>query len=138
MDIITMARELGKLIQQDERYKRIDAAKKANDEDEKLQELIAKYKRTNSDVRKLYEKVVIQMNDTHPTVAVPELMHLLIDQEVMANPNMAEFNAAKAEVDGMMNFISTILYGSVNGEDPDTIEMQASCGGNCSGCSGCH
>ena len=46
-----------------------------------LQELIAKYKRTNSDVRKLYEKVVIQMNDTHPTVVVPELMHLLIDQE---------------------------------------------------------
>ena len=46
-----------------------------------LQELIAKYKRTNSDVRKLYEKVAIQMNDTHPTVAVPELMHLLIDQE---------------------------------------------------------
>ena len=46
-----------------------------------LQELIAKYKRTNSDVRKLYEKVVIQMNDTHSTVAVPELMHLLIDQE---------------------------------------------------------
>ena len=46
-----------------------------------LQELIAKYKRTNSDVRKFYEKVVIQMNDTHPTVAVPELMHLLIDQE---------------------------------------------------------
>ena len=59
-------------------------------------------------------------------------------QEVMANPNMAEFNAANAEVDGMMNFICTILYGSVNGEDPDTFEMQASCGGNCSGCSGCH
>ena len=47
-----------------------------------LQALIAKYKREHgNDVRKLYEKVAIQMNDTHPTVAVPELMHLLIDQE---------------------------------------------------------
>lgn len=46
-----------------------------------LQALIAKYKREHDDIRKLYEKVVIQMNDTHPTVAVPELMHLLIDEE---------------------------------------------------------
>ena len=46
-----------------------------------LQEIIAKYKREHKDIRKLHEKVVIQMNDTHPTVAVPELMHLLIDQE---------------------------------------------------------
>ncbi len=38
MDVIEMARELGKAIQQDERYKRIDAAKKANDEDSQLQE----------------------------------------------------------------------------------------------------
>ena len=46
-----------------------------------LQALIAKYKKKHSDVRKLYEKVVIQMNDTHPTVAVPALMRLLIDEE---------------------------------------------------------
>ncbi len=46
-----------------------------------IQALIAKYKRKHSDIRKLYEKVTIQMNDTHPTVAVAELMRLLIDQE---------------------------------------------------------
>ena len=46
-----------------------------------LQELIAKYKRDHDDIKKLYEKVTIQMNDTHPTVSVAELMRLLMDEE---------------------------------------------------------
>ena len=46
-----------------------------------IQELLEKYKRENDDIHKLSEKVVIQMNDTHPTVAVGELMRLLLDQE---------------------------------------------------------
>ena len=46
-----------------------------------LQAAIAKYKKTHDDITKLYEKVVFQMNDTHPTVAVAELMRILIDEE---------------------------------------------------------
>ena len=46
-----------------------------------LQAAIDKYKKTHDDITKLHEKVVFQMNDTHPTVAVAELMRLLMDQE---------------------------------------------------------
>ena len=46
-----------------------------------LQEAIAKYKKKHDDIRKLYEKVTFQMNDTHPTVAVAELMRILMDEE---------------------------------------------------------
>ena len=44
-----------------------------------LQAAVAKYMRGHDDVRKLYEKATFQMNDTHPTVAVAELMRILLD-----------------------------------------------------------
>ena len=46
-----------------------------------IQAAIEKYKKTHNDIKKLHEKVVFQMNDTHPTMAVAELMRLLMDQE---------------------------------------------------------
>lgn len=46
-----------------------------------IQAALEKYKKHHSDITKLYEKVVFQMNDTHPTVAVAELMRILIDEE---------------------------------------------------------
>jgi len=46
-----------------------------------LQRILCRYKKHHDDIRKLYEKVTIQMNDTHPTLAVAELMRLLLDEE---------------------------------------------------------
>ena len=46
-----------------------------------LQAAIAKYKKKHDDIHKLYEKVTFQMNDTHPTVAVAELIRILMDEE---------------------------------------------------------
>ena len=46
-----------------------------------LQAALEKYKKHHDDIHKLPEKMAIQMNDTHPTVAVAELMRLLLDEE---------------------------------------------------------
>ncbi|MBQ6128024.1 MAG: glycogen/starch/alpha-glucan phosphorylase [Lachnospiraceae bacterium] len=44
-----------------------------------VQEAVEKYMRKHDDIKKLYEKVTFQMNDTHPTLTVPELMRILMD-----------------------------------------------------------
>ncbi len=45
-----------------------------------VQEAVEKYMRKHDDIKKLYEKVTFQMNDTHPTLTVPELMRILMDE----------------------------------------------------------
>lgn len=44
-----------------------------------VQEAVAKYMRNHKDIRKFHEKVTFQLNDTHPTVAIAELMRILMD-----------------------------------------------------------
>ncbi len=44
-----------------------------------VQEAVAKYMRNHDDIRKFHEKVTFQLNDTHPTVAIAELMRILMD-----------------------------------------------------------
>jgi len=46
-----------------------------------LQDILRRYKKTHDNFDSFVDKVVIQLNDTHPTLAIPELMRLLIDEE---------------------------------------------------------
>ena len=46
-----------------------------------VQRALARYKKHHDDIHKLPEKVTFQLNDTHPTVAVAELMRILVDEE---------------------------------------------------------
>ena len=45
-----------------------------------LQDLLQRFQRDHNDLRRLPDSVAIQLNDTHPAIAVPELMRLLIDE----------------------------------------------------------
>ncbi|CEQ25231.1 glycogen phosphorylase [[Clostridium] sordellii] len=46
-----------------------------------IQDIFRKYKKDNRDIGKIYEKISIHINDTHPSLCVPELMRLLMDEE---------------------------------------------------------
>ncbi len=134
MDIIALARELGKEIQKDDRYLRLVAARTANDADQDLQELIEKF-----NLKRVELSTAIN-SDTRDVDKLTQLDKELKDlyQAVMDNEHMVEFNAAKVELDDVVSFVNQIIMGSVNGENPDLIEKQVSCGGNCASCGGCH
>ena len=134
MDVIAIARELGKAVQQDERYIKMMAQQQANDEDTALQQLIGEFnlKRValNTEINKAdkdQEKVNAMNSEIKDIYA-----------KIMANENMQSYNEAKSELDSLMDFVLQILRGSVNGEDPEMIQQQSECSGSCSSCAGCH
>jgi len=45
-----------------------------------VQEAVEKYMRKHDDIHKFHEKVTFQLNDTHPTLAIPEMMRILLDE----------------------------------------------------------
>ena len=46
-----------------------------------VQDIVRKYKRGGGDMKKFYEKITIQLNDTHPVISIPELIRILVDEE---------------------------------------------------------
>ena len=134
MDIITMARELGKEIQKDPRYLRLVTAREANDADQNLQELIEKF---NLKRVELSQAINSEERDVDKLTQLDKELKDLY-QEVMNNDRMVEYNAAKMELDEAVSFLNQIIMGSVNGENPELIEKQVGCGGNCASCGGCH
>ena len=134
MDIIALAREIGKALQQDEKYLALEAARKESDSDAALQELIGEFnlKRMaiNNEVQKddRSEEKLKELND--------DLRHTYA--QIMMNENMTRYNEAKTEVDNLVQRITTIIAMSAEGEDPETCDIEASCSGNCASCGGCH
>ena len=136
MDAISMARELGKQIQADERYKAYHTARELNDKDEALQKLIADF---NEKRMELGAEMAKPDKDTDKLQKLDGEIKTLYGN-IMKNENMTKYNQAKNDMDALLNQINMIITYSANGEDPMTCPSEApsSCGGSCSTCGGCH
>lgn len=136
MNVIEMTRELGKLIQQDERYSAYHKAKEMNDKDENLQKLIGEF---NMKRMELNVEMSKPEKDSDKLTALDGEIKSLYGN-IMANENMNAFNDAKNAMDDMLSQINMVITASANGEDPMTCptEIPHSCSGSCSSCGGCH
>ena len=137
MTVIEAARALGKVVQADERYVEYVRAKKANDEDEELQNLIGEFNLVRQNLALESDKEADQV-DNEKVKELTAKMHSAYNA-VMTNENMALFTMAKQGMDKLMSEINTILTYSVEGEDPETCPSeppQAACSGNCGTCGG--
>ena len=136
MDVIEKARELGAMLQQDERYTKYVAAKEVNDNDEELQKLINEFNmkriQLNSEMSKP-EKDEERLKEYDG--AIKKLYG-----EIMSNQSMAVYNEAKNEMDKLLGQINMVITYCANGEDPATCptEETHSCSGSCESCGGCH
>lgn len=130
MDVIEKARELGKMLMEDERCKRMQVAKAANNEDRELQAMIGEFNllriQLNNELSKnppdkeKCKKYELSMKELYP--------------KIMANKSMAEYNEAKKAVDELVGHINSIVQLSISGE----VDSDTGCSGQCAGCAGCH
>lgn len=134
MDIIELAREIGRKIQSDNMYLKLKIAKQNSDEDKELQDLIGEFN---------LKRMAINNEATKDERDEKKIQELNIElrelySKVMKNENMAAYNIAKQEMDSVLKRVTAIIMQSAEGEDPETTDYEESCTGSCSSCSGCH
>ena len=135
MTVLEAVRNLGEAIQADERFLRYAKAKLENDRDSELQDLIGKFNM----VRMNLDEVMTDENRDEAKVQSlnEELRKVYLD--IMSKGGMAEYNAAKVELDAMLNDVNSVIMQCVEGADPKTVEPEVhSCTGSCESCGGCH
>lgn len=134
MDMIQLAREIGKEIQKEQSYLAVKEAEKACDNDTALQDEIAQF---NMKRMTLNQEATKQERDEAKIAKLNEELRACYEK-VMENPNMTAFNNAKTELDNKLKHIIDIITMSAEGADPETVDQQSSCSCDCSTCGGCH
>ena len=133
MDAIQIARQLGKVIQEDDRFLNLRLAQQKNEEDAPLQAQIR-------DFNNQRDALNVEMKNPDRESAKIEKMNeelRVLYAEIVKNENMKRYVSARGEMNKLVAFINQIITGSVEGENPDLIEHQENCGSSCNSCSGC-
>ncbi|MCL2495582.1 MAG: YlbF family regulator [Oscillospiraceae bacterium] len=135
-DIKQLTRELGAALQLAPEYVRFVAAQEANDADEALGEQL----RALGLLRMQYRHEAAKRDDADAALMEEynAKFEALYDQ-IMGNEGMAEHKAAAEGLNGLLQWMTGVLQGCAQGQDPAVFEpSQAGCGGgNCGGCTGC-
>ncbi|MDO4830773.1 MAG: YlbF family regulator [Clostridia bacterium] len=135
MDIITMARELGKAIQQEEAYIKLHEVQSKADADSELQSLIGEFNLKRMAINNEASK---KERDQDKLSSLNTEMREVYSK-IMSNENMIAYNEAKDAFDAIANRVLAIVQQSSEGADPETADYsQSSCSGSCETCGGCH
>jgi len=134
MDVIEMTRELGKALQQDDRYIAYSLAKQVNDNDKVLQEDIERFSALRSELN----EVMSRKNPETEKLKELDTDIKAVYQKIMSNQNMIVFTAAQKNLESLVTNINQIISLCANGEDPDTCQPpESNCTGSCATCGGC-
>ncbi|MBE6653524.1 MAG: YlbF family regulator [Ruminococcaceae bacterium] len=127
-NVFELAITLGKALKEDERLVRMEAARKAYEEDPTLRQLTTEY-----DVQQRAIQKVASTEDFDPQLmeSIQNRINELYDQ-IMAAPAYVELMAAQEAVNELMNAVNNTITFAITGE------MPSNCTHDCSTCGGCH
>lgn len=135
MDCIDLFKKAAAAMQTDPRYLELDAARRANDMDEELQNLIGEFNLARLDLNNETDKME---RDDDRINELNQRVNALYSQ-IMASEGMVRYNTAKAECETMVSHIDAIINTAMNGGDPMTVRQPSGgCTGSCASCGGCH
>ena len=128
MDCIDLFKKAAAALQTDPRYLELDAARRENDMDEELQNMIGEFNLARLDLNNESAKAETD------AARVAELNQRVNDlySQIMASEGMVRYNAAKAECEAMVSHIDAIINTAMNGGDPMTVQVPTGgCTGSC-------
>ena len=126
MDCIDLFKKAAAALQTDPRYLELDAARRENDADEELQQMIGEFNLARLDLNNESAK---PETDAARVAELNERVNSLYSQ-IMASEGMVRYNTAKKECEEMVGHIDAIINTAMNGGDPMSVKAPT---GGCTG-----